>query len=110
MRVSIVESTRREGSDARAGVWAAGTVVASKSRMQLRRILVLGSLAATALACATPCKNAETRSELRDFELDHERCEDRARKLAGNIDVGDYKSCMRVRGWCRAPEDASPLL
>ena len=74
------------------------------------RYLSLGWLVLAALACATPCRDAETRSELRDFELDHERCEAQGRKLAGNIDPGDYRSCMRVRGWCRAPEDAPPYL
>ena len=49
-------------------------------------------------------RNAESRSDLRDFELDHERCETQARKLLGNIDVGDYRSCMRVRGWCEILE------
>jgi hypothetical protein len=69
-------------------------------------LLLLGA----GVACATPCKDAETRSELRDFELDHVRCEDQSRKLAGNVDLGDYRSCMRVRGWCRAPEGAPPYL
>ena len=59
---------------------------------------------AGSLGCTAPCREAETRSERRDFEMDHERCEDRARKLAGNIDVGDYRSCMRVRGWCAPPD------
>ena len=57
------------------------------------------------LACTTPCREAEGRSERREFELDHERCEGRARKQLGNIDLGDYLSCMRVRGWCSAPAD-----
>ena len=78
--------------------------------MTFRRTLTLGCLALAALACTTPCRDAETRSELRDFELDHERCEAQARKIAGNVDPGDYRSCMRVRGWCRAPEDAPPYL
>lgn len=55
-------------------------------------------------SCATPCREAESRSDLRDFDQDHERCERQARKLAGNIDIGDYRSCMRVRGWCEAPK------
>jgi hypothetical protein len=71
--------------------------------------VVFVALLAAALACASPCREADTRSEVREFERDHERCEDRARKLAGNISVGDYRSCMRVRGWCRAPEAADPL-
>ena len=58
-----------------------------------------------ALACTTPCHEAVTRSERRELEMDSARCEDRARKLAGNIDVGDYRSCMRVRGWCAPPDD-----
>jgi hypothetical protein len=57
------------------------------------------------LACTTPCREAENRSERREFEMDHERCEGRARKQLGNIDLGDYLACMRVRGWCSAPED-----
>jgi len=69
-----------------------------------RRPLLLALLLAPGLACASPCRRAEDRSELRDFELAHERCEGQARKLAGNIDVGDYRSCMRVRGWCEVPE------
>jgi len=58
------------------------------------------------LACAAPCREAESRRERRDFEMDHERCESRARKQLGNIDLGDYRACMRVRGWCSAPDDA----
>ena len=57
------------------------------------------------LACTTPSREAESRSERREFERDHERCEDRARKLAGSIDLGDYLACMRVRGWCSAPDE-----
>lgn len=78
--------------------------VAAEPAVRSRRAIALASLAALGLGCATPCKNAESRSELRDFELDHERCEGQARKQLGNIDVGDYRGCMRARGWCRAPE------
>ena len=68
------------------------------------RSLALVCLLALGLGCATPCKHAESRSELRDFELDDERCEGQARKQLGNVDVGDYRACMRARGWCKAPE------
>jgi hypothetical protein len=61
------------------------------------------------LACTTPCRDGDTRSDAREFERDHERCADQARKRLGNVDVGDYRSCMRVRGWCEAPEAASRL-
>jgi hypothetical protein len=64
-----------------------------------------GLAAAALLACASPCREADSRSERRELEMDSVRCEDRARKLFGNIDVGDYQSCMRVRGWCEAPDD-----
>ena len=70
------------------------------------RLLCLACLAvAGSLACASPCREADSRSERRELEMDSVRCEDRARKLAGNIDVGDYRSCMRVRGWCAPPDD-----
>jgi hypothetical protein len=86
-----------------------GTAIAPQLRVPTIRHLVLAPILATALACASPCRDAHTRSELHEFERDHERCEDQARKLAGNISVGDYRSCMRVRGWCRAPEGAASL-
>lgn len=66
--------------------------------------IVLAALLGVGLACATPCKDADTRGERREFERDHERCEAQARKRLGNVDLGDYRSCMRVRGWCEAPE------
>lgn len=68
----------------------------------LARALTLACLAVA--GCTTPCREAESRSELREFERDHERCENNARKLLGNVDVGDYRACMRVRGWCSAPD------
>ena len=81
----------------------------ARPRMPSMCPLVLAPILVAALACASPCRDAATRSELHEFERDHERCEGQARKLAGNISVGDYQSCMRVRGWCDAPEGASPL-
>lgn len=74
--------------------------------MAKRSNALVGLLVLLALApgCATPCREAESRADLRDFDTDHERCERQARKLAGNIDIGDYRSCMRVRGWCEAPK------
>jgi hypothetical protein len=65
--------------------------------------LTLG-LVLAALACAAPCKDASGESERREFERDSERCESQARRRLGYVDVGDYRSCMRVRGWCSAPE------
>jgi hypothetical protein len=71
----------------------------------LARAIALTCLATAGwLGCTPPCREAAGRAERREFERDHERCEDQARKLAGNIDLGDYRSCMRVRGWCSAPE------
>jgi len=70
-----------------------------------RSILLACLTVASLLACAAPCREADTRTERRDFELDEQRCESRARKLLGNVDVGDYQSCMHQRGWCSAPDD-----
>jgi hypothetical protein len=67
------------------------------------RAVLFCLVAALAPACTTPCKNAETRSELHDFDVDNERCEAEARKRLGNVDIGDYRACMRVRGWCESP-------
>jgi hypothetical protein len=66
-------------------------------------LLVLAVLAGD--ACAAPCQRADTERARRELARDDVRCQDQARKIAGNIDVGDYRSCMHVRGWCRAPEE-----
>jgi len=69
----------------------------------LARTSVFAGLAlACSLACTTPCREAGTESDLREFERDHERCEQQARRVIGTVDPGDYRSCMRVRGWCSA--------
>jgi hypothetical protein len=82
-----------------------GTPPFARERFSTVLSAALGCLAlAGLLACAAPCREARSRSELREFELDHERCEDQARKQLGNIVAGDYLACMRVRGWCSAPE------
>jgi hypothetical protein len=67
----------------------------------------LGFLLYAGLACATPCREGDTPDAVRDFERDYERCAVQAQRRLGNVDVGDYRSCMRVRGWCEAPEHAS---
>jgi hypothetical protein len=59
---------------------------------------------ACTLACTTPCREVENESDLREFERDHERCERQARRLIGTVDPGDYRACMRARGWCSAPD------
>jgi hypothetical protein len=82
-----------------------GTRVAPALRMR-SRLLALVALAG--FACTTPCRSADSEAARRELARDDERCQDQAQKLAGNVDLGDYLACMRVRGWCRAPEDAPP--
>jgi hypothetical protein len=70
------------------------------------RSLCLTLAVLAGLACTAPCRSPEGDAARRELARDDERCQDQARKLAGNVDVGDYLSCMRVRGWCSASEGA----
>ena len=92
-------------SDVRPGAEARGLHLRPRMSATLRLVVV--GLLCGGVACTTPCRDAESRRERRDFELDHERCEGQARKQLGNFDVGDYRSCMRVRGWCEAPDEVA---
>jgi hypothetical protein len=75
------------------------------SKSSRARIVTPSCLAlAGALACATPCREGESASDWRAFERDRERCELQTSRLASGVDPGDYRACMRARGWCAAPE------
>jgi hypothetical protein len=73
--------------------------------MRSLRAFALAGFAGAALACATPCQRAETRSERFDYERDHERCVAQSNHVPGSVDPGDYVACMQVRGWCEAPRE-----
>jgi hypothetical protein len=77
-------------------------VARSQGMWPLVLSLVLAILAGA--ACVAPCKSSNSESARRELARDDLRCQDQARKLAGNIDLGDYRSCMRVRGWCEPPD------
>ncbi len=70
------------------------------------RMLVLSCLAlAGALACTTPCREGGSAAkDWRAFEHDQERCELQTSRLGSGVDPGDYRACMRARGWCSAPD------
>ena len=69
------------------------------------RVLALSCLAlAGALACTTPCREGARANDWHAFEHDQERCELQTSRLGTGVDPGDYRACMRARGWCSAPE------
>jgi hypothetical protein len=73
------------------------------------RVLALSCLALVgALSCTTPCREGESANDWRAFEHDQERCELQTSRLGSGVDPGDYRACMRARGWCSAPQAAPP--
>ena len=69
------------------------------------RVLAPSCLAfAGALACTTPCREGARANDWRAYQHDQERCELQTRRLGSGVDPGDYRACMRARGWCSAPE------
>jgi hypothetical protein len=69
------------------------------------RVLALSCLAlAGALACTTPCREGARANDWRASEHDQERCELQTSRLGTGVDPGEYRACMRARGWCSAPE------
>lgn len=68
------------------------------------RALVLLALAA-GLACAGAGRQPQTHAERLEFERDSDRCRLQTERLVGVVDPGEYRACMRARGWSAPPPE-----